>query len=162
MAELLDPTEVFFTPFEPKLQNRFIMYIEGVPAYLVKGAGRPNISFNPITLDHINIKRKVKGKGEWQDVSIKLYDPIVPSAAQAVMEWVRLSHESVTGRDGYSDFYKKDITLHVLGPVGDKVEEWLIKGTINKVDFGTLDWETTEPLIIKLHLNVTYCVLLYS
>ncbi len=111
MAELLDPNEIFFTPFEPKLQNRFIMYIEGVPAYLVKGAGRPNISFNPITLDHINVKRKVKGKGEWQDITIKLYDPIVPSAAQATMEWVRLSHESVTGRDGYSDFYKKDITL---------------------------------------------------
>ena len=54
MAELLDPNEIFFTPFEPKLQNRFILYIEGVPAYLVKGAGRPNISFNPITLDQIS------------------------------------------------------------------------------------------------------------
>ncbi len=39
------------------------------------------------------------------------------------MEWIRLGHESVTGRDGYSDFYKKDLTVNVLGPVGDKVEE---------------------------------------
>ena len=45
------------------------------------------------------------------------------------MEWVRLSHESVTGRDGYSDFYKKDVTFNVLGFVGDKVEEWTLKGT---------------------------------
>ena len=45
------------------------------------------------------------------------------------MEWVRLHHESVTGRDGYSDFYKKDITFNSLGPVGDKVEEWTLKGT---------------------------------
>ena len=44
------------------------------------------------------------------------------------MEWVRLHHESVTGRDGYSDFYKKDITFNSLGPVGDKVEEWTLKG----------------------------------
>jgi DNA-directed RNA polymerase subunit beta' len=39
------------------------------------------------------------------------------------MEWVRLSHESVSGRDGYSDFYKKDLVLNCLGPVGDIVEE---------------------------------------
>jgi len=128
MAELLDPTEIFFTPFEPKLSNRFVMYIESVPAYLIRASGRPSITFNPVVLDHININRKVKGKGNWNDITIKLYDPIVPSAAQAVMEWVRLSHESVTGRDGYSDFYKKDITLHILGPVGDKVEEWTLKG----------------------------------
>ena len=43
------------------------------------------------------------------------------------MEWVRLSHESVTGRDGYSDFYKKDVTFNLLGPVGDVVEEWVLK-----------------------------------
>ena len=162
MAELLDPTEVFFTPFEPKLQNRFIMYIEGVPAYLVKGSGRPNINFNPITLDHINIKRKVKGKGEWQDITIKLYDPIVPSAAQAVMEWVRLSHESVTGRDGYSDFYKKDITFNVLGPVGDKVEEWTIKGAfITATTFGDMDWANDAFVEISLTLAYDYAILQY-
>jgi hypothetical protein len=30
------------------------------------------------------------------------------------MEWVRLHHESATGRDGYSDFYKKDLSLSIL------------------------------------------------
>ena len=29
----------------------------------------------------------------------------------------------LTGRDGYSDFYKKDLTVNVLGPVGDIVSE---------------------------------------
>ena len=36
MAELLDPTEIMFTAFEPKVANRFIMYIEGIPSYLIK------------------------------------------------------------------------------------------------------------------------------
>ena len=39
----LDPSEIMFTPFEPKVQNRFIMYIEGVPAYLIKYAGIPSM-----------------------------------------------------------------------------------------------------------------------
>ena len=33
MAELLDANDVMFTPYEPKLQNRFIVQIDGVPAY---------------------------------------------------------------------------------------------------------------------------------
>ena len=129
MAELLDPTEVMFTAFEPKVANRFIMYVEGIPSYLIKAASRPSLDQGEMILDHINVERKLKGKTRWQDVTITLYDPVVPSGAQAVMEWVRLHHESVTGRDGYSDFYKKDITFNTLGPVGDKVEEWTLKGS---------------------------------
>ena len=127
MAELLDPSEIMFTPFEPKTQNRFIMYIEGIPAFTIKAMARPTITFDEVVLEHINVKRYVKGKGAWQPLEITLYDPIVPSASQAVMDWVRQHHESVTGRQGYSDFYKKDITFNMLGPVGDIVEEWTLK-----------------------------------
>ena len=160
MAELLDPTEVMFTAFEPKVANRFIMYIEGIPAYLIKAANRPGIAFGDVVLEHINVKRKLKGKADWQDVSITLYDPVVPSAAQAVMEWVRLSHESVTGRDGYSDFYKKDITFNALGPVGDKVEEWTLKGAyIASVTMGDMDWGTETQIEIGLTLKYDYAIL---
>jgi len=123
MAELVDANDIMFTPFEPKLKNRFMLNVDGVPAYLIKTANRPQITFEEVTLEHMNVKRYVKGKAAWQTLQCTLYDPVVPSAAQAVMEWVRLSHESVTGRDGYSDFYKKDVNFQVLGPVGDIVEE---------------------------------------
>ena len=162
MAQILDPTEIMFTPFEPKLQNRFIMYVEGVPAYLIKKVSRPSITFEEVTLDHINIQRYVKGKGAWQDLAIELYDPVVPSAAQACMEWIRLSHESVTGRDGYSDFYKKDVVINVLGPVGDKVEEWTLKGGwIKEATFGDLDWSTNDVVGISLTLKYDYAILQY-
>ena len=160
MADLIDPPEIMFTPFEPKTKNRFIMYIEGVPAYLIKTANRPTITFEEIELDHINVKRYVKGKGAWETLEVTLYDPIVPSGAQAVMEWVRLHKESVTGRDGYSDFYKKDITFNVLGPVGDKVEEWTLKGAmIQSANFGDLDWSVSEPAEITLTLRYDYAIL---
>ena len=38
------------------------MEIDGIPAYLVKTMKRPSINFETITLDHINVKRYVKGK----------------------------------------------------------------------------------------------------
>ena len=160
MADLLSPNEIMYTAYEPKVANRFIMYIEGIPAYIVKASSRPSIDQGELILDHINVERKLKGKSRWQDITVTLYDPVVPSGAQAVMEWVRLHHESVTGRDGYSDFYKKDVTFNMLGPVGDKVEEWTLKGAyIQQANFGTIDWSVNEPNDISLTLQYDYAIL---
>ena len=35
-GELLEPNQIMFTPFEPKLKNRFILDIDGLPAYVIK------------------------------------------------------------------------------------------------------------------------------
>jgi len=163
MANLIDPTEAMFTAFEPKQANRFIMYMDGVPSYLIRKVNRPTVTQGVVTMNHVNTTRHVKGKTTWGDISMELYDPIVPSGAQAVMEWVRLHHESVTGRDGYSDFYKKDLTVNVLGPVGDKVEEWSLKGAwISEAAFGELNWETADsPLLVTLTLKIDYAILQY-
>ena len=160
MADLIDPSEIMFTPFEPKVKNRFIMYIEGIPAYLIRAAARPTITFEEIELDHINTKRYVKGKGSWEHLEVTLYDPIVPSGAQQVIEWIRLHHESVTGRDGYSDFYKKNITFNLVGPVGDVVEEWELVGAyIQTANWGDLSFEDSTPVEITLTLKYDYAVL---
>jgi hypothetical protein len=160
MAEILEFDKMFYTNFEPKMKNRYVMEVDGIPSYMVKAASRPSIQFETIVLDHLNIKRKLQGKGEWQDLSITLYDPIVPSAAQAVMEWIRLGHESITGRRGYADFYKKDITFYLLGPVGDKIEQWTIKGAfITSSDFGDLSFDSNEPATIEIALSYDYAIL---
>ena len=160
MAELLQPQDIMFTPFEPKLKNRFIMQIDGIPAYTIKAANRPSLESDEVILEHMNVTRYVKGKSRWQPLDITLYDPIVPSAAQGVMEWIRLGHESVTGRDGYSDFYKKDVTFHVLGPVGDVVEEWTLKGAwIQDAAFGDMDFGASDPVEITLTLRYDYAIL---
>ena len=160
MAEILEFDKMFYTNFEPKMKNRYVMEIENIPSYLVKAANRPTIQFETVTLDHINVKRKLKGKGEWQDITITLYDPIVPSGAQAVMEWIRLGHESITGRDGYADFYKKDVDFYLLGPVGDKIEQWKLKGAfISQANFGDLSFDSNEPATIELTLSYDYAIL---
>lgn len=160
MAQVLEFSESFFTNFEPKVQNRFIMEIDGIPSYMIKTSGRPSIQFDEIVLDHINVKRKLKGKGDWQPIDITLYDPIVPSGAQAVMDWVRVSHESITGRDGYADMYKKDIDIYLLGPVNDKIENWKLKGAfILSATFNDLDWSSSEPVEISLNLAYDFAIL---
>ena len=158
---VLDPNEIFFTAFEPKQKNRFILYVDGIPSYQIKGMGAVTLTQGTVALNHINVQRFVKGKSTWNPISMTLFDPITPSGAQAVMEWVRLHHESVTGRDGYSDFYKKDLTLNVLGPVGDIVSEWIVKGAlITSVDFGDFNWDTENAAQeISIEVQPDYCIL---
>jgi len=162
MAELVTSQDIFYTEYEPKLKNRYLMGFEGtgLQAFMVKTMNRPSIEFDEVILEHMNVTRYVKGKGRWQPMELTLYDPVVPSAAQAVMEWIRLSHESVTGRDGYSDFYKKNLTFNVLGPVGDKIEQWDIKGAyIQTATFGDLAFDSSDPVEISITLRYDYAVL---
>jgi hypothetical protein len=158
---ILDANEIFFTAFEPKQANRFILYMDGIPSYIIKGVNAVTLTQGEVTLNHINILRKVKGKSIWGNIQMTLFDPVTPSGAQAVMEWVRLHHESVTGRDGYSDFYKKDLVIDILGPVGDIVSEWVLKGAlITEANFGDYSWDTENTAVnITLTVAVDYCVL---
>ena len=44
----------------------------------------------------------------------------------------------------YADFYKKDVVFNSLGPVGDKVEEWTLKGAfIQSANFGDMSFDFT-------------------
>ena len=158
---VLDPNEIFFTAFEPKQANRFILYMDGIPSFTIKAVSAVTLAQGEVTLNHINVLRKVKGKSTWGNVTMTLFDPITPSGAQAVMEWVRLGHESVTGRDGYSDFYKKDLTVNILGPVGDVISEWILKGSfIVNSNFGEYNWDTVDTAVnLEMEVSIDYAVL---
>ena len=59
---VLDPNEIMFRAFEPMVQHRFVMYIDNIPAFMVKKVKAPNFSDQEIKLDHINTYRKIRGK----------------------------------------------------------------------------------------------------
>ena len=106
--------------------------------------------------------RNVSGKLTFGDISIKLHDPIAPSGAQQVMEWIRTHYESVSGRAGYADFYKRDIQLKMLDPIGTVVELWDIKGAfLTNATFGDLDYGANDPSDISLTIRFDNCVLQY-
>lgn len=153
---------LLFQAFEPKQQNRFVLNTPDdiLPAFMVRTAATPSFDDEEVTMHYINTYRKIRGKRTWNNVDLTLYDPITPSGAQAVMDWARLSYESVTGRAGYSDFYKKDVTLQQLGPVGDIVGEWIMKGAfVLSGDFGTYDWASSDVADVSVTLAYDYAIL---
>jgi hypothetical protein len=95
-------------------------------------------------------------------MDVTFRDPIGPSASQALMEWVRLHAESVTGRMGYAAGYKKDITLEMLDPTGVAVEKWLLIGTfLTGVDFDSLSYDSDKLVTVKATLRPDRCILVY-
>ena len=48
----------------------------------------------------------------------------------------------------------------MLGPVGDIVEEWTLKGCyIKEADFGEVDWTSNDVAGITLSLRFDYAIL---
>jgi hypothetical protein len=156
MAETLSVTDMLPNKFEPKRQHRWVLAIEGIDAFLVKSAGRPTWSSGETEIPFINSYRKVNtGKAKWDNINVTIHDPIAPSGAQQVMEWIRTHHESVSGRAGYADFYKRDIQLKLLDPVGTVVELWDIKGAfLTNCTFGTLDYGADG--LLEVQMTIAY------
>ena len=162
--DLVDGVDMFDKAYswEPKRQHQFILIVDDIPSYLIKASGKPTITNTAVELDMINVKRYVAGKHAWDTITMTLYDAIVPSGAQAVMEWVRLHHESATGRDGYSSFYKKNIRLNQLSPLGEVIEEWILYGAfITSAGFGSFDWATDAVQEIELTIQFDWALLNY-
>ena len=160
MAETLSVTDMLPNKFEPKRSYRWVLAIEGIDAFLVSDTQRPSISIGSTPIKFINSYRNVSGKLEFGDITVKLHDPIAPSGAQQVMEWIRTHYESVSGRAGYADFYKRDLQLKMLDPIGTVVELWDIKGAqIQSANFGSLSYDSDDIMKISLTLDVDNCVL---
>jgi len=162
MADLLMKMPI---PYEPKRQNRFILRFPsslGINEWFVESTSRPHITIAATEIPFLNTSTFVAGRFNWQTINVTFRDPIGPSAAQALMEWVRLHAESVTGRMGYAAGYKKDIDLEMLDPTGVVVEKWILYGTfLTDVNFNALAYNTDALATITSTLRMDRCVLVY-
>ena len=162
MAETLSVTDMLPNKFEPKRKFRWIFAIEGIDAFLMKTAARPSFTTGEQEIPFINSTRFIAGKTKFDTLACTLHDPIAPSGAQQVMEWVRTHFESVSGRAGYADFYKRDCQLKLLDPVGTVVELWDIKGCwLTNASFGDMDYGGEEPMEVSLTIRFDNAVLQY-
>ena len=162
MADLLMKMPV---PYEPKRQNRFILRFPsplGINEWFVESASRPSIKINGTEIQFLNTSTYVAGRFNWDPITVKFRDPIGPSAAQALMEWVRLCAESVTGRMGYAAGYKKNVDIEMLDPTGVVVEKWIMYGTfMTDVNFNQLAYNQDGLATIAATMRMDRCVLVY-
>lgn len=151
--------------YEPLRQNRWLLRFPsdlGIQEWWLTSASRPSIQQEETQIPFLNTSTYVVGRYQWQTIEITLRDPIGPSASQAMMEWVRLHSESVTGRQGYAAGYKRDVELEMLDPTGVVVSKWILKNTmLTNVNFGQLNYNQSDLATITATLRFDYAILAY-
>ena len=154
MADLLMRMPV---PYEPKKKNRFIFRFPkplGIQEWFVSSGARPTYTMEETEIQFLNTSTFVAGRFTWETIDVTFRDPIGPSATQALMEWIRLHSESVTGRQGYAAGYKKDVELEMLDPTGVVIEKWILQGTmVTSANFGDLDYSSSDIADISTTLR---------
>lgn len=151
--------------YEPLRKNRWLLRFPsdlGIQEWTLESASRPKISQKSVEIEFLNTSTYVLGRYTWDSVQVTLRDPIGPSMSQAVMEWVRLESESLSGRQGYAAGYKRDIELDLLDPSGVVVQKWILKNAwASDVDFGQLAMSDDGLATISLTLVIDYAILVY-
>lgn len=151
--------------FEPLRNNRWVMRFPsdlGISEWMLDSAARPNLEIGSIEIPFLNTSTYVAGRYKWNEISLTFRDPIAPSASQALMEWLRLIAESVTGRMGYAAGYKRDVELEMLDPNGVVVQKWIMKNAwIRVYNGGSLKYNDDQLATITTNLVMDYAILAY-
>tara|TARA_R110000868_G_scaffold21019_17_gene87941 strand:- start:554 stop:1042 length:489 start_codon:yes stop_codon:yes gene_type:complete len=153
------------TPYEPKRKNRWLLRFPsdlGIQEWWLSSASRPTITQSDVEVPFLNTSTYVLGRFTWETIDVTFRDAIGPSTTQAIMEWVRLGSESITGRQGYAAGYKRDIYLEMLDPTGVVVEKWEMQGTmLTTVNFGDLGMDDDGIAEVTATLRFDRAILLF-
>lgn len=151
--------------FEPLRKNRWVIRFPsdlGISEWMLKSAARPKINQAEKEIQFLNTSTWVVGRYTWDAINVTFREFIAPSTSQALMEWIRLCSESVTGRQGYAAGYKRDLELEMLDPTGVCVQKWILKNSfITNCDYGSLDYSDDEIADITATIRMDYAILAY-
>ena len=124
--------------FEPKTRNRFKCSVKDSTGLflisdVIHAVELPNFAVN-ITNGNNTIL--------WRPIRMQLYDPIKPSATEAIWEHLN-RHETF------------EILIELVDPIGTVVEQWhIIIALIIGVDHASLEWSSpADPITIDLTIQ---------
>ena len=158
---------------EPKRQFRWLLYIAGMPQFIVKNVKKPSFSVSATPHYFINYKFHFPGRVEWQDIQVTIVDPVQPdstaslvnilSAAGYVLpdEYTSQAAEPRTiSKKSFIDALGGQIQLVQFGAnTGAQQENVLEKWSINNpfltnVDFGNLDYSSDD--LVNISMTIKY------
>lgn len=152
----------------PKLKYRFRVTFEnfGITSprteltKQVMDFQRPNLSFNPITLDVYNSKMYMVGKPEWAEVSVNLRDDANGAVSLLVGEQIQKQFDFAEQASAVSGIDYKFITRFEALDGGNgaatpvALETWELYGCIiSSVNYNDFNYASNEPATISMTLR---------
>lgn len=158
---------------EPKRQFRWLLYVAGMPQWIVKEVKKPAITMTPTNHDFINYKFKYPGRVEWQDINFTIVDPVQPDSAASLVKILEnagyVYPDQYTAQPNEPKTVSKKAMVDSLGGqimlvqfganTGDQqenvLEKWYINNPlITNVDFGQLNYNTDD--LVNIQVTVAY------
>ena len=130
---------------------------------------RPNVNFNPITLDVYNSKVYLQGKPEWQETTINLRDDATGAVSKLVGQQVQKQYDFLEQSSAPSGIdYKFQLLFEMLdGGNGattvNVLEAWELDGCfLSTVDWGDMNYGTNEDVRIALTIKFDNAIQTYG
>lgn len=158
---------------EPKRQFRWLLYIAGMPQFIVKDVKKPSFTVATTPHDFINYKFKYPGRVEWQDIQVTIVDPVQPDSTASLVKileragyvlpdnYTTQAQEPRTiSKKSFVDALGGQIQLVQFGAnTGAQEENVLEKWTINNpfltnVDFGNLSYGSDD--LVNISMTIAY------
>jgi hypothetical protein len=121
---------------------------------------RPNVNFNPITLDVYNSKMYLLGKPEWQPVQVEVRDDVNGSVSRLIGEQIQKQFDFAEQASAFAGIdYKFQTIFEVLdggnGAIAPTaLETWELYGCfISEVNYNGFDYKANEEATITMTLR---------
>jgi hypothetical protein len=145
-----------FALYEPKRMNRFLIVFPeyfNIPSWVVSETSRPSMKLITKKIFGFELFKSL----QWDDLVIKLRDPIGPSTTQLLME---LIHPDLKNKHKVKE--KFSLQIEMLDPTGVVVEKWQLDNCeFKSIDFGKLIYDNDNLVTCTLTIKVKDVILLY-
>jgi hypothetical protein len=129
--------------------------------------GRPQMVHEKITMHRLNTSYHIRGKGEWQDITLTLYDgsASTTNAAKAMYTWQQAIYDPTTDIMLPEEAVKADASVKLLNGAGETIEEWLLVG-FAPIDTNwnptALDMSASDALQVECTFSIDKALLVAS
>ena len=158
---------------EPKRQFRWLLYIAGMPQFIVKDVKKPSFDVAATTHTFLNYDFHYPGKVTWTDITVTIVDPVQPDSAASLVKILENSgyvypdrftsqpnEPKTISKKAMVDSLGQQIRLVQFGAntgeqVENVIESWVINNPIiTNVDFGQLSYGAEE--LVDIGMTIKY------
>jgi len=121
---------------------------------------RPNVNFNPITIEVYNSKVYLQGKPEWQETTVNFRDDATGQVSKLVGQQIQKQFDFLEQSSAPSGIdYKFQLTFDILdggngASIPNILESWDLDGCfLSSVDYGDMAYNSSEVVMIACNIK---------
>lgn len=158
---------------EPKRKFRWLLYLSGMPQFIVKQVKKPEYKVANQAHQFLNYEFYFPGKVTWSPITFTIVDPVQPDSTQSLYNILSasgyvipsdytkagLANKTIAKSD-MVDALGGQIQIVQLDPAGRAIETWTLNNPlIESASFDTLDYNSDDLLNIQVSIKYDWATL---